>query len=227
VAEPIMAFDARDPASRPRARPDLLRVLREPPPVPPKLGFVRSPVWDQAEEDAKAGFAELVEVLGERVDELDLPESFADAIDVHQTIMEADLAKSFAREYERGRGQLSARLCTMIERGQRVLAVDYNRAVQRVDALNAILDELLLQYDAILTPATTGEAPRGLDSTGSPVFCTIWTLCGTPTVTLPLLTGASGLPIGVQLVGQKGDDARLLRTARWLMETVRGSAPAA
>ena len=96
-----------------------------------------------------------------------------------------------------------------------------------MDVLNAILDEVFLQSDAILTPATTGEAPRGLQSTGSPIFCTIWTFCGTPAVTLPLLTGDAGLPIGVQLVGEKGDDARLLRTARWLIETVRGSAPAA
>src|SRR5690606_5284156 len=206
---------------------NLLEVLRQAPPVPPRLAFVRSPVWDQAEEDVKAGFAELVEALGERVEEVPLSASFNEAIDLHQTIMEADLARSFAREYERGRDQLSARLCEMIERGQRVLAVDYNRAVQRVDVLNAILDELFQQFDAILTPATTGEAPKGLGSTGSPIFCTIWTLCGTPAVTLPLLTGASGLPVGVQLVGQKGDDARLLRTARWLIETVRGSAPAA
>ena len=74
----------------------------------------------------------------------------------------------------------------------------------------------------IVTPATTGQAPRGLSSTGSPTFCTIWTLLGLPAVTLPLLTGADGMPIGVQLVGRFGDDARLLRTARWLVSTIAG-----
>jgi Asp-tRNA(Asn)/Glu-tRNA(Gln) amidotransferase A subunit family amidase len=221
LAEPLMAFDAKDPASQPRARPQLLEVLRSAPPVPPVLAFVRSPVWDQAAEDTKAGFAELVDALGERVEEVALPASFDAAIELHRTIMEADLAKNFAREYERGRGQLSARLCEMIEAGQRVLAVDYNRALERAVALTAALDELFTRYDAILTPAAPGEAPSGLGSTGSPMFCTIWTLCGVPAVTLPLLTGASGMPIGVQLVGAKGDDARLLRTARWLIETVR------
>jgi Asp-tRNA(Asn)/Glu-tRNA(Gln) amidotransferase A subunit family amidase len=225
LAEPLMAFDAKDPASQPRARPTLLQVLRAPPPAPPKLAFVRSPVWDQAAEDTRAGFAELVEALGERVEEVALSASFDDAIEIHRSIMEADLAKNFAREYERGRDQLSARLREMIEAGQRVLAVDYNRALERAAALNAALEHLFREYDAILTPAAPGEAPRGLGSTGSPVFCTIWTLCGVPAVTLPLLTGGSGLPIGVQLVGEKGDDARLLRTARSLVETVRGSAP--
>ena len=139
--------------------------------------------------------------------------------------MHADLAKSFAREYDRGRDQLTARLREMIERGQEIRAVDYNRAVERIPALNTELEQLFRHYDAILTPAAPGEAPLGLGSTGSPVFCTTWTLCGVPAVTLPLLTGASGMPIGVQLVGEKGDDARLLRTARWLIETVRSFAP--
>jgi Asp-tRNA(Asn)/Glu-tRNA(Gln) amidotransferase A subunit family amidase len=227
LAEPLMAFDAKDPHMRPRARPDLLAVLREPPPAPPKLAFVRQPVWDQAAADTRAGFAELVEAVGERVEAVELPAMFEQAIELHGAIMQADLAKSFAREYERGRDQLSARLCEMIEAGQRVLAVDYNRALERAATLNAALDELFTRYDAILTPAAPGEAPSGLDSTGSPVFCTTWTLCGVPAVTLPLLTGTSGMPIGVQLVGEKGDDARLLRTARWLIETVRASAPAA
>jgi Asp-tRNA(Asn)/Glu-tRNA(Gln) amidotransferase A subunit family amidase len=224
LAEPLMAFEAKDPASQPRARPQLLEVLRRPPPVPPRLAFVRSPVWDEAAADTKAGFAELVEALGERVEEVALPTAFDDAIEIHRTIMEADLAKSFAREYERGRGQLTPRLCEMIKRGQEIRAVAYNRAVERIPALNAALGELFGHYDAILTPAAPGEAPAGLGSTGSPVFCTTWTLCGVPALTLPLLTGASGMPIGVQLVGEKGDDARLLRTARWLVETIRSSA---
>ena len=223
LAEPLMAFDPADPAMRPRARPDLARVLAEDPPVPPKLAFVRSPVWEHAEEDTRAGFAELIGVLGERVDELALPAVFDDAIEQHRRIMEADLAKSFAAEYQRGAEQLSARLREMIARGRQVPAVDYNLAVDGVARLNAALAEIFLHYDAIVTPAAPGAAPRGLEATGSPIFCTIWTLCGVPAVTLPLLSAANGLPIGVQLVGQQGDDARLLRTARWLVAAARAA----
>ncbi|MBI2584997.1 MAG: amidase, partial [Rhodospirillales bacterium] len=107
-----------------------------------------------------------------------------------------------------------------IERGQKVLAVDYNRAVDGIDLLNSLLPAIFAQCDAILTPATAGTAPVGLASTGSPIFCSIWTLCGTPAVTVPIMQGEDGLPLGVQLVGPKGDDARLLRTARWLMGIV-------
>lgn len=217
LAEPLMGHDAGDSDTTPQARPRLLEVARQEPPVPPDIAFVRTPVWDQAEDHTRAAFAELVEALGDRIEEAPLPSLFDDAIETHRTIMEADLARSFADLYGRGRAQLSARLVEMIERGQRALAVDYNRAVDRRAILNGALQPLFERYDVILTPATTGEAPRGLESTGSPAFCTIWTLCGMPAVTLPLLQGSQGLPLGVQLVGQKGDDARLLRTARWLI----------
>ena len=52
------------------------------------------------------------------------------------------------------------------------------------------------------------------------MFCTLWTFCGMPSINLPLLRAENGLPVGVQLVGRKGDDARLLRTARWLMHSL-------
>ena len=48
----------------------------------------------------------------------------------------------------------------------------------------------------------------------------MWTLTGLPAISLPLLTGEDGMPLGVQLVGAPGEDARLLRTASWLMHTL-------
>ena len=82
-------------------------------------------------------------------------------------------------------------------------------------------DELFRErYDAILTPPALGTAPKGLGATGDPAFCVLWTLLGMPAITLPLMQGENGLPLGVQLVGRKGYDARLLRTARWLEKKV-------
>ena len=220
IAESLMAYDAKDPDMRLTGRPHLVETVADDPPVRPMLGFVKSPVWDQAEEATREAFAELAEVLGDGCDAVDLPEPFDLAVELHRTIMHADVAKSFASYYERGKDELSAGLRDMIESGQRVLAVEYNRAVDWIGVLNGGLDRIFERYDAIVTPATTGEAPAGLDSTGSPVFCTLWTYCGTPAVTLPLMVGPGGLPVGVQLVGRRGDDARLLRTARWLVRRV-------
>ncbi len=87
---------------------------------------------------------------------------------------------------------------------------------------NESFDELFAQrYDAILTPAAAGTAPEGLASTGDPAFCTVWTLCGMPALSVPLMQGTNGLPLGVQLVGPRQGDARLLRTARWLVTQLK------
>ena len=100
-------------------------------------------------------------------------------------------------------------------------AIDYQRALARIDPIHESLLELFEQrYDAIITPAAPGPAPKGLDATGDPSFCTLWTLCGMPAISLPLMQAKNGLPIGVQLVGPRGGDARLLRTARWLAARV-------
>ena len=216
----LAAFDARDPDMRPASRGSLAGAAAQEPPLSPVLAFVKSPVWDRAEADLQAGFAELAEFLGEGCDEVDLPGSFDRALDHHKTIHLADLAKSYGGFHARGAERLSDKLRAMIEEGRTVLAVDYNLAVEWRQVLLAGLDEVFERYDVIVTPATAGQAPLGLESTGDPAFCTLWTYLGLPAMSLPLLTGRDGLPVGVQLIGAPGDDARLLRTANWLMRTV-------
>jgi Asp-tRNA(Asn)/Glu-tRNA(Gln) amidotransferase A subunit family amidase len=223
LAESLMAFDEDDRDMKPRARPRLRETAAQEPPVPPDLAFAKTPAWDLADADTHGAFAELVERLGDRVIEIELPQPFDHAATWHRTIIEADLARSFAREYQEGRDKLSSTLTEMIERGGQVLATHYNHSVDQITTLNGLLDEVFEAYDAILTPSTTGEAPVGLESTGNPIFCTIWTFCGTPAITLPLMQGSNGMPIGVQLVGPRGDDARLLRTANWLTQTIKES----
>jgi Asp-tRNA(Asn)/Glu-tRNA(Gln) amidotransferase A subunit family amidase len=217
IAQQLMTFDGKDPDVQPQGRCDIINRLEEGPPVRSRLAFVRTPVWDQATQTAQQAFSELVEQLGDAVVEIVLPEVFNHAVQWHRTIMESDLAKSFEAEYTSGKDKLSTTLCEMIERGQNYLAVDYNKAFEGITSLNRGLDQILSTYDAIISPATTGEAPMGLDSTGSPIFCTIWTLCGVPALSLPLLKGTDGMPMGVQLTASRGDDSRLLRIARWIV----------
>ena len=215
LAHVLMVFDDRDPDMHPQTQPRFLEAVNGDPPSLPRFAFVKSPFWEEADGAARAIFADFAGRLGS-ADEVELPSAFAEAATIHRTIMEADLASSFSAEYTRGKDQISSTLRSMIERGQQTLAMDYRRAVEQVPGLVRALEGIFAQYDAILTPATTGEAPAGLSSTGKPIFCTIWTLCGVPVVTLPLLRGPQGLPLGVQLAGRRHDDARLLRTTRWL-----------
>ncbi|NQV54551.1 MAG: amidase, partial [Rhodospirillales bacterium] len=215
IADCLTVFDDRDSAMTAMAARNFSGLATAEPLLPPKFAFVKSPFWDRADEDTQKGFAELVEALGEACEDVDLSPHFAEGEKWHRTLLCADLAKNFADHYARNKDQLSGNLCALIEEGQKALAVDYNAAMDQREILNAGLDEIFEEYDAILTPSTIGQAPP-IETTGDPIFCTLWTFCGTPAVSLPLLQGADGLPIGVQLVGQRGDDARLLRTANWL-----------
>jgi Asp-tRNA(Asn)/Glu-tRNA(Gln) amidotransferase A subunit family amidase len=223
VAESLVGFDEEDPDTRPIARPPLAAVAASEPPLPPRLAFVRSPAWEHAEPVTRDAFAELVEALGEAVVEVELDASFARAVEMHRTIMEVEMAHNLHRDYEKSGDRLSAVLRKLIERGRGHAAVDYAAAVAGIPSLNGALEPVFDEFDAIVTSAAPGEAPHGLETTGDPIFCTLWTYLGTPAVTLPLLRSPAGMPLGVQLVGRRDGDARLLRTARWLVTTL-GSA---
>ncbi len=223
LAAELVAYDERDPDTRPRARLPFAQVAAEEPPLPPMFAFIKTTMWQRTDDDTKEGFKEIVEGLGSQVEEVELFPSATQAWTWHQTIMSAEMALNLERYWQNGKTRLSQPLRTQIERGREVSAVDYQHALRRIDPIHESLLELFEQrYDAILTPAAPGAAPQGLASTGDPAFCTLWTLCGMPAVSLPLLQGAKGLPIGVQLVGPRHGDARLLRTARWLSAKVAG-----
>jgi Asp-tRNA(Asn)/Glu-tRNA(Gln) amidotransferase A subunit family amidase len=223
VAEQLVGCDEDDPDTRPRARPPYREVVAQEPPLPPLIAFVKGPAWERAEEETTQAFAELVAELGDRVVEVALPGTAQRALDWHRTIMEAEMAANLDLEWEKGRDRLSESLRNQLARGREVRALDYQKALARVPLLNEGFAELFDEYDSILTPAAPGTAPKGLGATGDPAFCTLWTLCGMPAVSLPLMQGENGLPLGVQLVGPRHGDARLLRTARWLAGQIEGN----
>jgi Asp-tRNA(Asn)/Glu-tRNA(Gln) amidotransferase A subunit family amidase len=221
ISEAIVGYDPDDKYTSVRARPPFGEVLLSEPPLTPMVGFAKTTVWDEADDATKQAFEELAEILGDDCRDLPLSEPFNHLVDMHRNIMYADLAKNYASYYERGKGQLSNTLCEMIEYGQKVSAVDYNCAISGQDLLNSGLNSCFEHYDMIITPAATGEAPKGLEGTGSPIFNTLATYCGVPSISLPLMEGPNGLPLGVQVIGPRGDDARLLRNANWLINRVQ------
>lgn len=224
IADVLMVYDAGDRSMRPQARPQISNIVGTEPPLQPRLAFVRTPVWDLAEEPTKDAFRELIEHSNGRIDIVDLSAEFDDAIDDLGRIMKVDLARSYDRYYLQGKDRLSDKLVEIIESGHSILACEYQDALERIEMYNLLLNEIFYDYDAILTPSTTGEAPLA-DTTGDPVFCSIWTLCGVPALNLPLFEGLNKLPFGAQLIGQRGDDARLFRTARWLLNQLQSQPP--
>jgi Asp-tRNA(Asn)/Glu-tRNA(Gln) amidotransferase A subunit family amidase len=224
LADSLFGYDADDPATVPAPAPRLFETATAAAPVKPSFAFVRQPSWETASPEMQDGLGELREALGDDCDEVDLTSHFGDALRFSEIVQLAELAKSYYHYERRGRDQLSPAMQKAIDGGRSILAHDYLVARDWPRLLNDALEAIFHRYDAILTPAAPGPAPEGLESTGSAAFNAIWTFCGVPAVTLPLLQSESGLPMGVQLVGRRGDDARLLRTARWLFNFVSETA---
>lgn len=110
-----------------------------------------------------------------------------------------------------------------MESGRALSAVHFLAALVARDRLRSAFAATFREYDAIVTPAALGVAPKWEAGTGDPIMGTIWTLLGAPALTLPLLRGSGNLPLGVQVVGNLGDDFRLVRAARWLEQGDRPS----
>ena len=221
ISEQLIGHDKQDPDTSLNPRPKLLAASKQKPPMEPLLAYVKLPFMNKLDEDVKEGFKEIKDELKGKVDEIELPEGFAGIPDWHKIIMESDMARSFSKEYEKSKNKLSDQIVEAIERGMKYTSVEYNNALSKIDVANTYFNQFFHDYDAILTPSACDEAPKGLKSTGNPIFCTIWTYCGMPCISLPLLKGKSGLPVGVQLVSSLFDDERLFRNASWLTSKIK------
>ena len=112
--------------------------------------------------------------------------------------------------------RLSDTLKKLLDAAGKVDAARYDEARSLAAACRARLGEVFADADVILAPSAQGEAPRGLAATGDPIFCRIWTLLGVPVMNIPCSQGPNGLPVGVQIIGRIGDDARTVAAAEWL-----------
>ena len=221
LVQALMAYDDRDPVMQPRGRADLTAVAASEPPGPLRLACVRTAAWSEAAEDpTREAFDELVEHLGDHGTVIELSDAFREVTEWFKTIYLAELAHAMGPTYDEAGDKLSDGLREKIEAGRAVSAVDYQRAVERIDGTGRVIGDVLADYDAILTPAALGEATQDLETTGDPAFGMPWSFCGLPALSLPLLQGPAGLPVGVQMIAGPFDDARLLRNGRWLVNSV-------
>ncbi len=226
LADALFGHDPADAATSPTPPPRLLDTALSRPPLKPVLAFLRLPGWSEADPQLHAAFDELRAALGEQVFETDLPNAFEDAAALRARINLAEMAKYYHAYRRDGFDRLGPETQDALREGETVLARDYLAALDWKAVFNAGLEEILQRCDALLCPAAPGPAPKGLGSTGDSIFNGLFTLTGMPAVSVPAFLSQEGLPMGVQLVGRRGDDARLLRTARWLTDTINGAVDA-
>ena len=195
---------------RPPAAPD----------APPRIGFCRTPFWSRVEPAAAARLEAAAAHLagcGARADRIELGPAFADVPAAHRTISSYELARNLASERRLHREGLSAVLREgKMAEGLRTGPAAYAQAQATLEAARLACADLLREVDVLLAPAAPGVAPVGLNSTGSPEFCTVWTALHLPALALPLPCGAGELPLGVQILGRRGEDAQLFDAAAWV-----------
>jgi Asp-tRNA(Asn)/Glu-tRNA(Gln) amidotransferase A subunit family amidase len=142
------------------------------------------------------------------------------SIDIAPLLQTLDAATNDIAFYEGARfheqrwkehGARLLELADLVEKGLKMPAEGYERALQRVREGQSRMSELYRTTPIILVPAATGAAPRGLSYTGDPRINAPWTGLGTPAISIPM--PVTGLPLGLQLTADRGQDARVLRAA--------------
>ena len=154
---------------------------------------------------------------GSQVEYFKLPDDYSELVELHRLILYRGISHSLADDYNSSKELMSKGLVEVIEEGLSHNEEDYRCALVDADRFRAQVNQTFANFDAIICPSTPGEAPQGM-GTGSPIFQVTWTLLGVPCINLPTGFGPKGLPVGVQLVGRRFDDARLLALAAHLMQ---------
>ena len=219
IGDSLAGFDRADSASYIEPKPALLKGYQAEVPVKPAIAWLDMPYADGYADDASEGFEELIDALGDLVERMPAPQSFAALIPCHKIIYKYEFVRCMRTEIDKHHDQISSTVQAIIKEANEYSDDQYQEALEIRAAAQVWFEQFFHDYDAILTPSALGEAPlMGSGSTGDPVCCTIWTLCGLPCISMPLLTSANDLPIGVQLVGALRRDDRLFRTTRHVLE---------
>ena len=188
---------------------------------PPRLALCRTPHWDRAQPEGKAvleAAAARLRSAGAEVVDSELPEDCAGISKIQSAHSYYEAPRNHAPELQRHAALLSDDLLAngRIAAGKKLSLDDFRAAWRRADRARAAAAEWAGGFDAILTLPAPGQAPKTLASTGDAIFNGLWTVLHMPCLTLPAGEGPEGLPVGIQLVGRRHGDKRLLDIGLWV-----------
>jgi len=190
----------------------------------PRIGLCRSEQWALAPAEAQTVLLESAELLrkaGARIEEEDLGDPFRGLLDAQKRVMAVEMTRSLETERKTHPEALGPELHQLFSEGDACPPENYRAALAQAEDCRRRLMPVFEKHHALITPSAPGEAPAGLGATGDPVFNRIWTLLHLPCINLPAGKGQKGLPIGIQLVGEAGGDARLFVVAAWVTAHLR------
>jgi Asp-tRNA(Asn)/Glu-tRNA(Gln) amidotransferase A subunit family amidase len=187
---------------------------------PLRVGLCRTPQWPHALPETQAAVEQAASQIGRTAGmtlrELSLPADFEALVQAQTHIQLAEQAQCLAYERLQHFERLSPRLQGIMNAGVAVTLAQYDQAQAWVARCRAQLADVFEDVDVLLAPSAPGAAPRGLENTGDPIFCRIWTALHTPTVNIPAGHAPNGLPVGLQVVGPVAADALTLTAAHAL-----------
>jgi Asp-tRNA(Asn)/Glu-tRNA(Gln) amidotransferase A subunit family amidase len=189
----------------------------------PHIGVCRSPTWSAADPATQTLLGRLAETLaraGARVSERELPADYASLLDAHPVVMNAESARALGWELATAPERISPVLRERMEWGLAQTAAARDAADAAFARCQATFPAATEGLDVLLTPAAPGEAPEGIGWTGDPALNFIWTSLHVPCVTVPAGTGPNGLPLGIQIVGRKGEDRAVLAWAQFVAAAI-------
>ena len=191
----------------------------------PRIGFCRTPLWEQCEPHTQSMLSKLARDLAARgadVQDVALPEDFARIPDAHRWISSFEFSRNFTWEIENHWESISGMLRNgRLKDGLACSFEQYREARDYAESCRARLNDVFGDRDVLLVPAAAGEAPVGLNSTGNASFCAIWTTMHVPAITLPLFKGPHGLPVGAQFVARRNADRKLMAACKWVERQMR------
>ena len=183
---------------------------------PPRIGVCRTYEWERVQPEMRRALDDARRTLD--ADEFELPSRFRGLRESHTAILWYEVARSLADEFTRFPDKLDPALHQRCADGFALDPREYVHAQAHAAECRARFSEALGPYDVLLAPAATGEAPEGLSSTGDVAMNVVWTLLHTPCVAVPAGKSEHGMPLGLQVIGRIGDDARTLAAAAWIAE---------
>jgi Asp-tRNA(Asn)/Glu-tRNA(Gln) amidotransferase A subunit family amidase len=225
IASRLMGYDSHDPNILPpeaftHLEPLEMNVMGAPLAnlKPPKLALVYTSAWPLADADQQhqlAACAATFEQAGASIELITLPTAFDGFHDTLTQVMLPEVTQGLEALRSQHPDKLSDRLSAKIDDGRSISAVDYLAAITSRDIYRDYFNHLFTSYDAILTLSVPSTAPAGLENTGNPIFCELWSLTGLPAIALPSGLSDSKLPLSIQLVGGYLQDHHLLAVAQW------------
>ena len=184
---------------------------------PLKFAFIKGPVWGSGDHDMQEKIKQCVDNSNLEIASVELGDDFIEAARCHEIIMNGSISRSLANYYENNKSKLHPFTIARFEAGKSVSTNSYIDAIEKAKKMKQTLSEIFLKFDAIITPAAPGQAPRDLMNTGNVIFNGYWTMLGVPAISLPLLEGKDGLPIGIQVITSWNKQAELLDISKTML----------